>query len=152
MYVSAHINKAINPFFAASHFTPLSPPSEPNSPSPPHISSSPEMSDHSASSHLNVLFEAALQEYERQTGIALAKHPLAERLQECHSVESITAVLHEQTQGFSAFRGKEKVTKSLKNVVSILCKLSASAKFGEVIGVVHLRALMGSSIRLTLIP
>jgi hypothetical protein len=44
-----------------------------------------------ASSHLKVLFEAALQDYERQTGIALAKHPLAERLQECDSVESITA-------------------------------------------------------------
>jgi len=136
----------------SSHLPPLFPPSEHNSPFHPHISPSPDMSDHSASSHLNVLFEAALQDYERQTGIALAKHPLAERLQECHSVESITAVLHEQTQAFNEFRGKEKVMKLLGNVVSILCKLSASAKHGEVIGVVHLKALMGSSIRLTLIP
>jgi hypothetical protein len=93
-----------------------------------------------------------LQDYERQTGIALAKHPLAERLQECHSVESITAVLHEQTQAFNEFRGKEKVMKLLKNAVSVLYKLSACAKLGEVIGVVHLKALMGCSIRLTLIP
>ena len=100
------------------------------------------MSDHSASSHLNVLFEAALQDYERHTGIALAKHPLAERLQECDSVESITAVLHEQTQAFHEFRGKEKVIKLLKNAVSVLYELSACAKL--VIGVVRQKALMGS--------
>jgi hypothetical protein len=112
------------------------------------MSSSPDISNHSGSS---VLFEAALRDYETQTGIALAKHPLAERLQQCHSVESITAVLHEQTQAFNEFRGKEKVMKLLKNAVSVLYKLSACAKLGEVIGVVHLKALMGSSIRLTLI-
>jgi hypothetical protein len=110
------------------------------------------MSDHSASSHLKVLFEAALNDYERHTGIALAKHPLAERLQECDSVECITAVLHEQTQAFNDFRGKEKVMKLLKNAVSVLYKVSACAKLGEVIGMVHLKASMGSSIRLTLIP
>ncbi|KAN0103967.1 hypothetical protein V8E52_011451 [Russula decolorans] len=93
------------------------------------------MSDQSASSHLKVLFDAALQDYERQTGIALAKHPLAERLQECHSVESITTVLHEQTQAFNQFRGKEKLMKLLKNAASVLHKLSACAKLGEVIGV-----------------
>ena len=110
------------------------------------------MSDQSASSHLKVLFEAALQDYETRTGMALAKHALTERLQECHSVESITAVLHEQIQAFNEFRGKEKVMKLLKNAVSLLYKLSACAKLGEVIGMVHLEALMGSSIRLTLIP
>ena len=110
------------------------------------------MSDQSASSHLKVLFEAALQDYEMLTGIALPKHPLAERLQECHSVESITAVLHEQTQAFNEFRGKEKVMKLLKNTVSVLHMLSACAKLGEIIGVVHLRVLlMGSFIHLTLI-
>ena len=101
------------------------------------------MSDQSASSHLNVLYEAALQDYERQTGITLAKHPLAERLQECDSIESITAVLHEQTQAFNEFRGKEKIIKSLQNAVSFLCELSASAKLGEVIGMVHPKAFMG---------
>ena len=110
------------------------------------------MGDQSASSHLKVLFDAALQDYERQTGITLVKHPLAERLQECHSVESITAVLHEQTQTLNQFRGKEKLMKLLKNAVSVLYKLSACAKLGEVIGVVHLKALVGSCIHLTLIP
>jgi hypothetical protein len=110
------------------------------------------MSDHSASSHLKALFEAALQDYTRQTGIVLAEHPLAERLQECDSVESISVVLHEQTQAFNEFRGKEKIMTLLKNAVSMLYKLSACAKLGEVIGVVHLKALMGSFIHLTLIP
>ena len=110
------------------------------------------MSDHSGPSHLKLLFEAALQDYEAQTGIALPLHPLAERLQECHSVESITAVLHEQTQAFNQFQGKEKLLKSLKNAVSVTYKLSAYAQLGGLIGVVHVRALMRSFIRLTLIP
>jgi hypothetical protein len=109
------------------------------------------MSDQLPSSHLKVLFEAALRDYEMHTGIALAEHPLAERLQDCHSVESITAVLHEQTQAFSQFQGKEKIMKLLKNAVSLLYKLSACAKLGEVIGIVHLKALMANSIPLTLI-
>jgi hypothetical protein len=110
------------------------------------------MSDQSASYHLKVLFEAALHDYERHTGIALAKHPLAERLQECNSVESITAVLHEQTQAFNEFRGKEKVMRLLKNAVSFLHKLSACAKLGQVIGMVHPKVLMGGYTCLTLIP
>ena len=107
------------------------------------------MSDHLAPSHLKLLFEAALQDYETQTGIALPQHPLAERLQECHSVGSITAILHEQTETFNEFRGKEKLIKLLKNVISVLHNVSACAKLGEVIqdviGLVHLKTLMGVS-------
>jgi hypothetical protein len=95
------------------------------------------MSGQSGSSNLQVLFEAALQDYEEQTGIALAKHPLAEQLQNCDSVESVTAILRDQTQAFSEFRGKDKVMKPLKNTVSILYKLSAAADFGEAIGLVR---------------
>ena len=64
--------------------------------------------------HWQVLFDAALQDYETQTGIVLANHPLAEQLQNCHSVESVTAVLREQTQAFSEFRGRDKILKPLK--------------------------------------
>ena len=95
------------------------------------------MSDQPASSHLQVLFEAALQDYEKKTSIALAKHPLADRLQNCNSVESVTAVLYEQTQAFSEFRGKDKVLEPLKKAVSVLCKLSATANFGQNIGLVR---------------
>jgi hypothetical protein len=95
------------------------------------------MSDQSGSSNLRVLFEAALLDYEKQTDIALAKHPLAEQLQNCDSVESVTAVLCEQTQAFSEFRGKDKVMKSLKSAVSVLCKVFSAADSGHGIGLVR---------------
>ena len=107
------------------------------------------MSDQS--SRLQVLFEAALQDYETQTGIALANHSLAEKLQNCDSVESVTAVLCEQTQAFSEFREKDKVLKPLKNAVSVLYKLSAAADFGQAIGLVRPEALTECSMSLILI-
>ena len=96
------------------------------------------MNDQSGSSHLQVLFEVALQDYQNQTGVALDKHPLADKLQNCASVESITAVLSEQTQAFNEFREKDKVLKPLKKAVSALYKLSAAANFGHDIGLVRL--------------
>jgi hypothetical protein len=107
------------------------------------------MSDHSG--RLQVLFEAALQDYEEQTGIVLVKHPLAEQLQNCDSVESVTTVLREQTQAFGNFRGKDKVLRSLKTAVSVLHKLSATADIGRAIGLVRPYALIGCLMCLTLI-
>jgi fungal STAND N-terminal Goodbye domain len=95
------------------------------------------MSDQSRSSYSQVLFEAALQHYERQTGIALAKHPFAEQLQSCYSVESVTAVLREQTQAFGQFQETDKVKRLLKNIVSALHKLSAATDFGQAIDLVR---------------
>ena len=95
------------------------------------------MSERSGPSRLRPLFEAALEDYEKQTGIALAKHPLAERLQKCVSVESVTDVFREQTQAFSEFRGKDKIMQLLKNSVSVLYKLTAAANFGQDIGPVR---------------
>jgi hypothetical protein len=95
------------------------------------------MTDQITSSHLQVLFEAALQDYEKQTGIALAKHPLADKLQNCDSVESVTAVLGEQVQAFSEFREKDRIFKPLKKVISVLYNLSAIANFGRDIGLVR---------------
>jgi hypothetical protein len=76
------------------------------------------MSDHwhPGPSRFRVLFEAALQQYERQTEILLAKHPFAEQLQNCDSVDSAIAVLQEQVQDFSWFRGSDRIVKSLKGV------------------------------------
>jgi hypothetical protein len=80
------------------------------------------MSDQSGSSRLRVLFETALHDYEQQTGIELAKHPLAERLQDgnLNTVESVTAILCEQAQDFKEFREKDKVLKPLKKVLTVL--------------------------------
>ena len=119
--------------FAASGPGPLH-----SSPTPSALPLTSDMSDQSGLSRLQVLFEAALQDYERQTGIPLAKHPLAEQLQNCDSVESVTAVLREQTQVFSEFRGRDRVMGLLKNAVSVLYKLSATANLGQAIGLVRL--------------
>jgi len=92
------------------------------------------MADHSQSSRFQVLFESALQDYQNQTGTTLANHPLAEKLQYCDSVESVTTVLQEQARAFSNFRGDDgKIMKSLKGVVSVLYMLSSTA-LSEAIG------------------
>jgi len=89
-------------------------------------------------SHLCVLFEAALEDYKQQTGIELAKHPLAEHLQDCDSVESVSAILREQAQDFKEFQEKDKVLKSLRNVLTILHKLPSAADFAHDVGLVCL--------------
>jgi len=86
-----------------------------------------------------VLFEAALQDYERQTGVSLTTHPLAKRLVDANTndslQDSLTAFLQEQT-----FKGGDgRVINPVKNILSVLCTLP----FGEDIGLVHLRELMG---------
>ena len=94
------------------------------------------MDDQSGPSPFQELFEAAFRDYENKTGKTLANHPLAEKLQSCDSVESITAVLCEQIETSSEIRGKEKVLKPVKNVVSVLFKLSSASalNFGRHLG------------------
>jgi hypothetical protein len=85
------------------------------------------MSDQPGSSRLRVLFDAALEDYKQQTCIELAEHPLAERLQDSNTVESVTAILCEQAQDFEKFREKDKVLKPLKKVLTVLHGLSSAA-------------------------
>ena len=94
------------------------------------------MSDRSGSSHLRALFEAALEDYKQQTGLELAKHPLAERLQNCNSVESVTDILREQAQDFNKFREKDKILRPLKKVLLILYRLPSAANFVQDVGLV----------------
>ena len=90
----------------------------------------------SGSSSLRVLFEDALEGYKRQTGIELAEHPLAERLQDCNSVESVLAILREQAQDFKGFREKDQLLKPLKKVLNILHILSSTGDFAQGLGLV----------------
>ena len=92
------------------------------------------MSNHSGSSHLHVFFEVALEDYRQQTGIDLVTHPLAQRLQYCNSVESVTAVLHEQAQDFKEFREKNKVLKPLKKVLTVLHSRPFAANLAQDFG------------------
>ena len=101
-----------------------------------------DMSDNSQSSRIEALFESALHDYEQQTGIPLAKHPLAEQLQNCQSVDAVTTLLQEQARAFKDFRGSDRIMKSLKSVVSALSRVSAVASLGHNIGVVRLLLLI----------
>ena len=85
------------------------------------------MAHPSESARLQALFESALQEYEKKTGVYFAQHPLAIKLQSCHTVEAITGLLHDQAQAFRDLQGSDKIMKSLITTVSILSKLSSTA-------------------------
>jgi hypothetical protein len=82
------------------------------------------MASQSRSAQLQVLFESALQAYQRTTGIALAQHPLAVNLQSGHSIHDITTLLQGQTQAFSDSRQRDKMMGAIKNTVSFLNPLS----------------------------
>ena len=94
-----------------------------------HIPPTCDMSGQSrpSGSMLQSLFEAALHNYEEQTGMTLIDHPLATELENCNSVESITEVLQEQARAFTEFRRDDsKVMKPLKRVVHVVHALSTS--------------------------
>jgi hypothetical protein len=97
------------------------------------------MADQSVPSRFQALFESALQDYEQKTKINLAKHPLAEQLEKCHSVVDITALLQEQAR---ALGGSDKIMKSIEHTVGALYKISDMA---DTMGLVRHRdkALMG---------
>ena len=100
------------------------------------------MTDQPVSSRLRTLFKLALEDYEINTKISLAKHPLAQKLENCHSIESITTLLQDQAGIFGEFQGRDRIIKSIGSTVSFLYKLSATAALGNMIGLVRQKALM----------
>ena len=109
------------------------------------------MADQSEPTHLHSRFESALQAYEKRAGVTLAEHPLAVQLQSCHSVESITTVLQAQAQAYGEFRGSDRAIKSIKNTVSILTRISATASLAIDFGLVRRRPLLACSTALTVL-
>ena len=102
------------------------------------------MSQRSPTSSFQDLFNAALQDYENQTGTKLVEHPLAKELESRDCVESITAVLQEQAHIFREFRGDDgKLMKSLKSSVDVLYTLSISTFLDGGIGLVHPKSFIG---------
>jgi hypothetical protein len=91
----------------------------------PHFLSISDMSDQSgSSSHLRALFELALQDYEQKTGTKLAEHPLPQQLDNCHSLEDVAVLLQALAKDKSAFRGDDKIMKSIKTTLSVLHNLA----------------------------
>ena len=124
--------------------TPISLSRQTNSPTTrSHFFVACDMSDQLEASRFEDLFESALRDYEEQTRIPLAKHPLAEKLQNCKSVDSVTTLLLEQVRAFSKLRGSDKIVKSLQSVVSALSRVSAIAAVGHDIGAVYPWLLIG---------
>jgi hypothetical protein len=84
------------------------------------------------------LFQSALEEYERQTGINLAGHSLAVQLEHCNSVESIAELLHDQARTFRQFRGNvNKLRTVLNHTVQALHMLSGTVPPGGAFGFVR---------------
>ena len=78
-----------------------------------------------ASSSFQVIFDAALKSYEKQTKKDLLAHPLASQLQSCDSTSAILAVLQDQVQQFDKSRsGDERLTKWMTPTVNVLCAFS----------------------------
>ena len=99
------------------------------------------MNQPSSPSALQLLFDIALQDYEKQTGTKLVDHDLAKQLEICNSVDSITTFLQNRARAFREFRGEdEKVMRFLRHVVHVLYTLSANATLGEGIGLVCRKA------------
>ena len=96
------------------------------------------MGDQSQTSRFRALFDSALQDYQSQTCTTLSSLPLAEKLQRCDSVESVTSVLREQEIASIGFRGGDgRIMKSLETVLSVLYALSENSDIGEAIRLVR---------------
>ena len=96
-----------------------------------------DMSQPSSSTSFQGLFDAALQNYEKQTGTKLVEHPLAKELETCDSPESINIVLQKQAQNFRKFRGNDgKIMKFLGSSVDVLYPLFNSPALGNIISLV----------------
>ena len=80
-------------------------------------------------------------DYKQQTGIDLVKHTLADRLQDCNSVEDVTAVLRGQAQDFNKFQEKDKVLNPLQKVLTVLNLLSSAPGIAQHVGLVRPKAL-----------
>ena len=82
------------------------------------------MSAPSEISVFQALYQAACKEYEDRTGTTLIEHPLATRLQTCHSFESLIALLQEQARAYHEFRGSDdKVIISLNYTYMCCCDI-----------------------------
>ena len=113
-----------------------------SSSSTPHFFPSRDMAHQSESTRFQVLFESALQAYQKKTGVSLAQHPLAIKLQSCDTVDAITGLLQDQAQAFRDLQGSDKIMKSLKTTVPILSKLSSAASLTDTFGLVRQKGLM----------
>jgi hypothetical protein len=79
-----------------------------------------------SSSSFQSIFDAALSEYTKETGIDLATHPSVRSLQNCDSVDAILDLVGDKAKQFQAYRdGNRKLINCLKPVVQVLHSASS---------------------------
>jgi hypothetical protein len=85
------------------------------------------------SARFQALFDSALQDYERMTGVRLAQHPLALKIQSCQSVEDINSLLEGEARTLGDFQQSDKIMKPIKTIVSISTRISEAAFLSPVL-------------------
>ena len=101
--------------------------------------------NNSSGTRLQLLFDAALHSYEKETGLKLIDHSLVRQLDNCHTVDSVMDILRHQVLTFTGFRGDDgKTMRSLKRVVHVLHALSTCTTLGEGTGLVCLKQFLYS--------
>ena len=101
------------------------------------------MTDQPGSARFQALLESALQVYEKKGDIPLVdgEHSLAIRLQDCHSIDDIAALLQYKAQAFDNLQQRDRILKSIKATVSILTPISAVASVADGAGLVRQKVL-----------
>ena len=83
------------------------------------------MSSSTTYSNFQFVFDAALSDYTKQTGIDLATHPSTHTLQNCSSADAVFDLLQGRAKQFQAYRdGNRKLIDCLKPVVQVLHTVS----------------------------
>jgi len=78
-----------------------------------------------STSNYQSIFDDAIEAYKKKTKKDLRSHPLLDKLQDCHSPDSVLRVLYQQIPGFDQSRGTDdKLTKWLNPTVNVLYTFS----------------------------
>jgi hypothetical protein len=101
------------------------------------------MTQQPGSARFQALLASALQVYEKNANITWAdgEHSLAVRLQGCHSIDDIAALLQGKAQDFNDLQQRDKIFKSIKAIVSILTPVSTVASVADSAGLVRQEVL-----------
>lgn len=109
------------------------------------------MAEQPESARFLALFDAALEDYQKQTGIELSTNPLAVQLQSVHSEDDIINLFHDRARALPVdiFREKDRMLKAIKTTVSILTPLSGGVSLANGVSLVCQRTLVACSTSLT---
>jgi fungal STAND N-terminal Goodbye domain len=111
------------------------------------------MTSTTTSSNYQCIFDAALTDYAKQTGIDLITHPFVQSLQTCDSADAILNLFEDKAKEFRTYRdGNRKSIDCLKPVVQVLHTVAGI--LGEVATLVSLanRFALSDRIFMALFP